>query len=350
MTTKTFSDSPMRQRRWFVPCRCGCSLTLAICIAAGLTVAACSMQGAEKEPTQSTTIAQDTQPRLDLALPFDAQRLGLLKPTSALLGKKVIDPKGKTVGKLQDFILDLSSGQVLAALVSSSGKTPLTPVPARSFEAVRRDKAELNAAKKLFENAPRFPLARAAGPWEAQSLADSFLFFSQPAPLAVPAGFCCAAALLGQPLLSEAGETLGQVQELALDLPGGRAVYLVIQPAEGLDPLGDLYLVPPASAQLGTSGQTLTLKASLAHFLAGHHFPKEYPTDIVFPDVASAVYQHYGLLPDATAKPAAVPVPAALPVSLQGTGAPAQSTLDSTSDQPAIDSTLAAFDFITGLR
>lgn len=329
--------------------RRGCFFALALGAVAGLAIATPAARAAGQEPTPPAPAVQAASLRSDSALPFDVQRLGFLKSTAALLGRKVIDPKSKTLGKLKDFILDLPSGHVLAAVVSSSGKAPLTLVPAKSFEAIRHDKAELNAAKKLFDSAPRFPLASAAGPWDAQNLAESFLVFGQPAPLLTTSGYCCAAALLGRPLLSPTGETLGQVQELVLDLAGGRAVYLVIQPAEGLDPAGDLYLVPPASAQLSTSGQALTLKATRAHFLAGHHFPKEFPTDIIFPDVASAVYQHYGLLPGALPKPASLPR-APTPVSLNGSGAPAESASNFTTNPNAPDPAFAAFDFMTAAQ
>jgi sporulation protein YlmC with PRC-barrel domain len=345
MYTNTSSFSSSRQQPWFVPCRRGCASALVLLAAVGLAVGADLAGGASQENPQPSPALQVEQAPQNSAMPFDAQRLGLIKPAKDLLGKKVIDPNSKTLGTLKDFILDLPSGQVMAALVSSSGKNPLTPVPARSFEAVRRDKAELNAAKKLFEYAPRFPLASAAGPWDARSLADSFAHFNQTAPCPTSASFCSAAALLGLQLVSSTNEVLGQVQELAIDLPGARLVYLVIQPAAGLDPLDNLYIVPPGSVVPGTFGQSLILSATRASFLAGYHFPKEFPTDMVFPEVAAAVYQHYGLLPNSPDKPAASPAPA-LP-AIDAKSAHAESNSAAPNIQDLLQAALRAYDLTT---
>jgi len=320
----------------------------ALCLAAGLAMTVQSATGAVKVTVQPPPSVQDIQAQQDSNLPFDAKRLGLMKPVSALFGKKVIDLKSKTVGQVKDFILDLSAGQVVAALVVSGGRAPITPVPARSFEAVRRDKAELNAAKKLFESAPRFPLASTDGHWDATILADSFLWFNQAAPAASASGYCSAVALIQQPVISSANEALGQVQDIAIDLPIGRGVYLVIEPTPGLDPLDNLYLVPLASVHLGSSGKTLILEASREHFLNGHHFPREFPSDMVFPEVATAVYQHYGLLRDATAKSAANP--AVAPPAPDAAVAAAQSDSSIARDQGASDSADAAFDFTLPLQ
>ena len=348
MSTKTCFRPPSRQLPFSRSIRRGRSLAVAVCAAIGLAFGALPAHGAEPDNLQPPSASEAAQPRQGSTLPFDAKRLGLLKPVTVLFDKKVIDTQNKTVGKMKDFVLDLSSGQILVALVYSSGKAPITPVPAHSFEAVRRDKAELNATRKLFESAPRFPLASTDGHWDTSILADSFLFFNQPAPCATAGSFCGVAGLVGQPLLSQANEALGQVQDIAIDLPGGRALYLVIEPGPGLNSLDDLYLVPPASVHPGNSGRTLILDASRDHFLAGHHFPKAFPSDMVFPEVASAVYQHYGLLPESPAKSATAPV--STPLVPDAKAAPAQSSSGIIDDQAVIDAAVASFDLTLPLQ
>ncbi|SPE54582.1 exported hypothetical protein [Verrucomicrobia bacterium] len=245
-------------------------------------------------------------------LPLETQRLGLLKGAGTILGAKVRDSKARSLGRIKDLVIDLSTGQALVALVSW-GHGTLTPVPARSFESMRSDTATLNGNKKLFESAPRLAQDAFAFGLDARSLADSFRHFGQPTPAGQPstpgtpsnelgpAGYALCGSLVGQRLLSQAAETLGQVQDVMVDLTVGRVDYLVIQPEPSLGESNILYLLPPSVLQRDAN-QALVLKADRAHFLAGPHFDKLFPTDMAMPKVANAVYEHYGLFSSLASK------------------------------------------------
>jgi sporulation protein YlmC with PRC-barrel domain len=235
----------------------------------------------------------------DSLLPFNSQRLGLIRETRSLIGEKVIDSRGKSLGKIQVLLCDLAKGEITAVLVRSGGKTPFTPIPATCFKAVRRDKAQLQGTQKLFEGAPHFALADSQGSWNRRRLEETFRYFGVTAPEssgATEANCLPAESLPGQPLASQANEPLGQIKNVFLDLPTGRIIYLVVEPAGGVGVPGESYIVPPESVRWSAAGSSLVLKAETKHFLAGYHFPKEFPSDLVLPEVAVAVYRHYGLL------------------------------------------------------
>jgi sporulation protein YlmC with PRC-barrel domain len=100
----------------------------------------------------------------------EAARLGLIQKTTDLIGKQVQDRYDKSVGKIEDVILDLPNGLVIAAFVSSGAKGQVTPVPARSFLAGDKDKVAISVDQKVFKSAPTLPGAPTAGALTAKSL------------------------------------------------------------------------------------------------------------------------------------------------------------------------------------
>lgn len=80
---------------------------------------------------------------------------------SELIGMNVKSTQDEKLGEVKDLILDLHSGRVAYAIVSSGGilgiGDKLVAVPARSFEYSAADKKlVLNVDKQTFANAPRF--------------------------------------------------------------------------------------------------------------------------------------------------------------------------------------------------
>jgi sporulation protein YlmC with PRC-barrel domain len=217
---------------------------------------------------------------------------------------------------MEDVILDLSTGRAVAALFASGSDNQVTPVPARSFWTATRNKIMVNADKKRLKAAPCIPKTDLSRAPELSRLSPSFNYFGQALPQIPATGsgeLSSAAEIVHQRLLSQNGQPLGQVEDIMVDLPVGRVIYLVIQPAGGADSLNIRYLVPPQAVRADTTGPALVLKADQAHFLAGPHFQKEYWTDLSRPDLSTAVLQHYDLQtapnqPDSKAQPAVAPL------------------------------------------
>jgi len=80
---------------------------------------------------------------------------------SELIGMNVKNRENEKIGEVKDLIVDLHSGRVAYAVVSSGGilgiGDKLVAVPARSFEYSEADKKlVLNVDKQILANAPRF--------------------------------------------------------------------------------------------------------------------------------------------------------------------------------------------------
>ena len=227
---------------------------------------------------------------------YDAARLSYIKRVSLLVGKNVYS-KGSfsSVGKLEDFALDLATGRLAMALISSGSDQLATPVPSRTFTSVTAKESFIGVDKKTFSSAPHVLRPNWIGRIDASNLGSVFRQFGQVLPEATVnlAGFSSGTSLIGRHLVSQAGEPLGQLEDMMVDLAGGRVVFLVVKPVAGPDPDKCLYVLPPASVHLDTNGDSLMLNASLEHFIAGPHFSKEYWTEMISSDLAARVYQHY---------------------------------------------------------
>lgn len=226
----------------------------------------------------------------------ESARLGLLKPVTALVQEKVGDRKERTLGKVQDFLLDLSRSEVTVTLVTSEQRGELVPVPARSYFYVSRARLAIDVEKAKWKGAPRVSSATPFDSLAPASLAGAFAYFGQPNPVtAAGTHYCSAASLLGTPVVGQQGEPLGQIRDVMLDLPLAQAVYLVIEPPPDAAPAGTLYIVPPVLLQAKHDGALLVLSTSRAHFLAGPHFQKDFWSDLAFPELVVQLRHHYGL-------------------------------------------------------
>jgi sporulation protein YlmC with PRC-barrel domain len=80
---------------------------------------------------------------------------------SELIGMNVKNRENEKIGEVKDLIVDLRSGRVTYAVISSGGLLgigdKLVAIPARTFEYSEADKKlVLNVDKEVFANAPRF--------------------------------------------------------------------------------------------------------------------------------------------------------------------------------------------------
>jgi sporulation protein YlmC with PRC-barrel domain len=260
-----------------------------------------------------STAAQDTSWTIEPA------RLGLMKQTSTLIGRKSIDQNGKSVGKIREMLFDLRTGELLVTLIAAP-KSQLIPVPATSYTFASRDHLVIGAEWKTFKTAPRIPKTSVIYGLDARSLAPSFQFFGReltPCADGSARMLCTGSGLLGTQLLSPERELLGKVKDIEVDLLHGRIVYLVIEPAPGVASPGELIALPPVLAQLDPASRALVLTSGRAQFQAGPRFTKTFWTDMIFPEMAARICKHYGL-EAALAAPAQLA--SATPVASQNIG------------------------------
>jgi len=224
----------------------------------------------------------------------EESRLGLLKGTSAVLGKKVGDCHEKTLGKLEDLVLDLAAGEVASTLLSSDPLGRLTPVPALSYSRLARGKMLIEADSKAFESAPQVAKGEEIKALDGPMLASVASHFGLKETRASTGPLSSAARLVGSPVRTRSNEALGVLKEIMVDVPFGRVVYLVVEPGAGIGSRDVLFVVPPAAVDADSRGGVLVLKGDRERFLAGPTFLVQFWADLSSVELARAVQRHYG--------------------------------------------------------
>jgi sporulation protein YlmC with PRC-barrel domain len=93
-------------------------------------------------------------------------RLGYIERTDKLMGTSVRNLQDEKLGKVENFVVDVSSGRIIAVIISSGaflgmdGELSAIPPTAFRFNA-EHDILQLDASKEMLSNAPHFK----AGQW-----------------------------------------------------------------------------------------------------------------------------------------------------------------------------------------
>ncbi|MDB6066962.1 MAG: photosystem reaction center subunit [Pedosphaera sp.] len=230
------------------------------------------------------------------------EQLGLMQKGSKLIGTVVRDGENHKLGKIEQFVVDLNSGMVYSALVSpsgdSKGKEGLVAVPARSFCLMDQIRAMVDLRNAGMADAPRFPNGCPDQAAMAKSMREAYAHFHQKALWDEKAGLgqvCKSTSLVGMEVRSKAGEKLGRLTDLMIDVGIGRIIYAVIS-FDGTD--ASLYAVPPTSMALSSDSKTLVLDADKAKVTEQAKPDAFFWTDMADPNWALATYRAYGKSPD----------------------------------------------------
>ncbi|HWF17770.1 MAG TPA: PRC-barrel domain-containing protein [Verrucomicrobiae bacterium] len=211
------------------------------------------------QPARSNLLQEEFTPG------FLAERLGIAQKSTTLLGASVKEYSGKKIGKLEDVVVDLHSGRVLCALVSAGGAVTIA-IPSKVFFETDMKRAQLAINDVKMDAVPRVNPDTAG---LVSSLPASYSYFNQhmfwDAGAQIEARKC--SELVGMNVKNNAGESLGRIVNLMVDLPTARVVVVVVSFAgKGTD----LYAVPPQafSAAADNSGLVLSMDSAKVSSLA----------------------------------------------------------------------------------
>jgi sporulation protein YlmC with PRC-barrel domain len=103
-----------------------------------------------------------------------------------------------------------------------------------------------------------------------------------------------ASSVLGHKIVDARGESLGRIEELVIDVDGGRVAYAVLS-FEGRLGLGDrLHAVPWNALWLDEEHERFILDESKERLQKAPAFDKEEWPDMADPDFVDDVYGYYG--------------------------------------------------------
>lgn len=104
-----------------------------------------------------------------------------------------------------------------------------------------------------------------------------------------------ASTLEGDPVVNEAGEDMGTIEEIMLDLDNGRVAYAVLS-FGGFLGLGDkLFAIPWDALAVDTENERFVLDLDKEQLESAPGFDKDDWPDMSDPMFHQNVYSHYGL-------------------------------------------------------
>lgn len=101
-----------------------------------------------------------------------------------IVGKRVVNHQGVTLGRIQDSVIDLEHGRYVGMLVSYGGilgigkQTKIVPPNALTDDGSGRT-LQLNMDRERFRNAPTFPMSRKLGPPPIEKVAAVYDYFGE---------------------------------------------------------------------------------------------------------------------------------------------------------------------------
>jgi uncharacterized protein YrrD len=106
-----------------------------------------------------------------------------------------------------------------------------------------------------------------------------------------------ATTLAGDKVVNAAGESLGKVQEIMLDVPTGRVAYAVLS-FGGFLGMGDkLFAIPWDQLTLDEDNKQFMLNIDRAKLEQAPGFDKDNWPDLADPSYGSRIYSYYGSHP-----------------------------------------------------
>jgi sporulation protein YlmC with PRC-barrel domain len=216
--------------------------------------------------------AADTQP--PAAKPATANKPGAYNKASNLIGLKVVNSRGESLGKIEDLVINTRDGHIVYAAMAYGGVVSADkffalpwealsmPADAKNF-VLNMEKADLDriqgfgknhwpreATRDFLKNQPAANTQTAAGAAKeaAKEVREGIKEAKHEVQETVHGhAIWRASSLMGMTVRNETGEDLGKISDLAINLPDGKVLYAALSYG-GVAGVGNKVFAVPHSA------------------------------------------------------------------------------------------------------
>jgi sporulation protein YlmC with PRC-barrel domain len=214
-----------------------------------------------------------------------------------LIGMNVENARGADVAKLNDIVVDLESGRAIYALVDLSGRGGIKAVPSSSLMLAPNDKSlRFTGDQAKLNNAPA--LNRNANVADAQFAERVYTHFGEDhAWFDSSRNFATAhkvTDLMKMKVENVQNQNVGQVQNLMVDLPNARVLYVILSAAPIVGNGNSLFALPPNAFTASEERKTLVSDLDKAKLEGAPRFNRTNLRELANPAKAAEIYQYYG--------------------------------------------------------
>jgi sporulation protein YlmC with PRC-barrel domain len=219
-----------------------------------------------------------------------------------LFGRQLESSDNQQIGKVNNVVLDLESEHILYVVVNANkGKVA---VPPQIFGETTGNTILLNAGKQKIESAPQFTsdIDKPEQLTQASFVAKVYEHFGQnawwkgstPADQGTFHNVHKLNDVIGMKVENVNNQTMGKVNNVVVDMPTGRVMYVVLAPDSSLSLGNNLYALPSDALTLSPDKKHLVSNIDQQKLASAPHFEKNSWPNLTDATFASQVYQFYG--------------------------------------------------------
>ncbi len=231
-----------------------------------------------------------------------ATSLGKVERASKLVGKEVMSSDNHRVGKIDDVVVDLESGRILYTVVNAAhGKVAVAP-------GIFGDPFDKNVPatvdKQKLDSAPQYTsdIDKPGQMGKTEFVSGVYQYFGQTpwwqgktaANVGAFNNVHKTSDLDGMKIVNQIDQTVGKVQDTAVELRQGRVVYVILNPDSSLKLRDNYYALPPNALTWNADQKRLVSNLTREQLTAAPHLNKDSWASLSNPSFASKVYRYYG--------------------------------------------------------
>lgn len=233
---------------------------------------------------------------------------------SEIVGRKILNNEGETVGSVEDLAIDLQAGRIVQFIVSTGGFLSMgerhTAVPPSRVQFRETGKPlHFDITREKLKSAPAFEMSDWKAFYDSDRVQESYRYFGDERPFIstdakdnLPAVVSSAnglghvqraTKLMGLTVENLREENIGTVENLIVDLSAGRVMAVIVSTG-GFLGMGDtLSVIPPTALRFNSEHDRLRLDTTKEALRDAPSFKSSEWPDFAQRDYTAGVYRAY---------------------------------------------------------